>query len=124
FLLDQKGSAAARFFASSSDAIRLVAMQKRHNDKVRDAKKDRNRLEQESQLLNLQLAALDPVVEIERRVEKLELSYQQLLELQTATCELIDAEQALAQLQRVVARYHTEADALAPLLPPPPLLAT
>ena len=36
---------AARFFASSSDAIRLVSMQKRHKEKLTDAQREKHALE-------------------------------------------------------------------------------
>lgn len=38
FLLDQPGSRAAMFFASSSDAEKLLRMQQRHRAKIRDAR--------------------------------------------------------------------------------------
>ena len=44
FLLGDKGKGAAQFFASSSDAIRLVEMQGLHKKRVSDNKKERNRL--------------------------------------------------------------------------------
>lgn len=103
FLLDQSGATAARFFASSSDAIRLVAMQQRHKEKVRDARKERNRLDQEARQLNSELAALDPVVEIERQVEELEESYQALAQLETQRDDLTATEHNLrVQLQSVL----------------------
>ena len=42
FLLDQPGSRAALFFASSSDAEKLLLMQKLHRQKVRDARQMHN----------------------------------------------------------------------------------
>ncbi len=124
FLLDQSGATAARFFASSSDAIRLVSMQQRHKEKVRDAKKERSRLDAESKQLNAELAALQPVSEIERCVEKVEAEYLRLIDLQRHFGELERAEQILTQQNQIVATYAAKTDALSSLLPPPELTPT
>ena len=58
FLLGNSASMAARFFASSSDAIRLVEMQKRHRDRLAEKQREKNRLEAESKQLNAELEAL------------------------------------------------------------------
>src|SRR5213075_1989187 len=55
FLLNSPGANRARFFASSSDAIQLVAMQKRHKVKLSDRQKEKLRLEAESRKLNEEL---------------------------------------------------------------------
>jgi len=44
FLLDETGSRAASFFASSSDASRLVEMQHRHRSNVRERRAESKRL--------------------------------------------------------------------------------
>lgn len=51
FLLDQPGSRAAQFFANSSDAEKLLQMQKRHRQKVREANQELNRREREIEQL-------------------------------------------------------------------------
>lgn len=121
FLLDSSGSAAARFFASSSDAIRLVRMQQLHKDKIRDTKKERARLEAESQQLNTELAALEPVVQIEGHVAKLERQYQSLAEVGKQLTELELAEAALSAQQLEMQALKAETQALQPLTVPPVL---
>ncbi len=68
FLLSGSTAHAARFFAASSDAIRLVAMQRRHKEKLAVAQRDKIRLEAESKQVNSALEILEPVVALEKRV--------------------------------------------------------
>ena len=68
FLLGGSPANAARFFASSSDAIRLVEMQKRHKDKLVIAQREKIRLEAEAKKVNAALGTLEPVVDIEQRL--------------------------------------------------------
>ncbi len=124
FLLDESGATAARFFASSSDAIRLVAMQQRHKEKLRDAKKERVRLDLESKRLNAELAALDPAVEIERRVEKLEDDFSALRQLEQTVTELTQLESILERQNRDFAAYSAEVKALSLLQTPPVITPT
>ncbi|QDT31674.1 AAA family ATPase [Thalassoglobus polymorphus] len=124
FLLDESGATAARFFASSSDAIRLVAMQQRHKEKLRDAKKERVRLDLESKRLNAELAALDPAVEIERRVEKLEDDFSALRELEQTVAELTQLESTLEKQLHKFAAFNAEVKALSLLQSPPVITPT
>lgn len=61
FLLRNRGRAAAQFFASSSDATHLVAMQSLHKSKVLIAKRDLTTLTDKKTSLEKQNAALQPV---------------------------------------------------------------
>lgn len=121
FLLDQSGATAARFFASSSDAIKLVAMQKKHNDKVRDARQKRIRLDKESEQLNAELAALEPIVAIDKRVEVLEEDYQSILQFNDQLTGIQRVESSLTERSNSVAVLKAENEALAPLSLPPVL---
>ncbi|MDA7503489.1 AAA family ATPase [Planctomicrobium sp.] len=121
FLLDQSGATAARFFASSSDAIKLVAMQKKHNDKVRDARQKRIRLDKESEQLNAELAALEPVVAIDKRVEVLEDDYQSIVQFNDQLASLQLVESSLTNSSNSVSVLTEENNALAPLSSPPVL---
>lgn len=121
FLLDQSGATAARFFASSSDAIKLVAMQKKHNDKVRDARQKRIRLDKESEQLNAELAALEPVVAIEKRVESLEDDYQSIVQFNDQLEDLQRVELTLTERSNSVSVLTAENNALASLSSPPVL---
>src|SRR5262245_57831359 len=72
FLLGSPSSTAARFFASSSDASRLVAMQKKHKDKLAERQREKNRLETESKQLTGELETLQPAVELDRQLKAAE----------------------------------------------------
>ena len=71
FLLNKTGRAAAGFFAASSDASRLIEMQKLHRQKVKDATRDLNRLELEAKSLELNVEALSPVPALKTQFAKL-----------------------------------------------------
>lgn len=77
FLLKSPANA-ARFFASSSDAIKLVGMQKLHKERLGDRQKEKSRLEAESKTVNEQLEFLQPVVHIDEQVEIAERDYIEL----------------------------------------------
>ena len=55
FLLDESGSRAAKFFASSSDAEALIKMQILHRKNVRDASQRSNQLQKELKILDHRL---------------------------------------------------------------------
>ena len=78
FLLNDSGKAAAQFFASSSDAVRLVEMQSMHKNRVRDAKRDRDRLESEKQQLVEDSEALEPLAEMEQRITQCEALFKEI----------------------------------------------
>jgi exonuclease SbcC len=122
FLLDRPPSAAARFFASSSDAIRLVQMQKRHKEKLAQRQRDKNRLEAESRQLTAELDALQPAAEVDERlrvVERLHAALtSELAELGQAECDLA----ALSGQRDVVVRQEAIARSLGPLNQPPVLV--
>ena len=123
FLLDQAPAAAAKFFASSSDAIRLVEMQRRHRDKHQDKQKEKGRLEVESQQLNAELAALQPTAEIDQRLRDAELLHQQLGLLASAMSELASETAHISQQLAVVAYHGSQASAMSELATPPELSA-
>lgn len=124
FLLGDKEREAANFFASSSDAIRLVEIQKRHKDKHDDAKREKKALEAESKQLNAELAELEPVVEVDDRLTALEANYDDLL----AVAAWLDlAEKQAVELQAktdAVAVQSQLAGALVGLTSPPQLVST
>ena len=78
FLLNDSPRAAAEFFASSSDAIRLVEMQGLHKAKVRDAKKDKIRLDAEIQEIESSLETLEPVTKLSKELEKCEKAFYEI----------------------------------------------
>jgi exonuclease SbcC len=78
FLLDESGSRAAAFFASSSDASRLIKMQGTHRQRVQNHKKDAKRLQAEIESLDGKLHALSPVDEIAAQVAAAETTGKKL----------------------------------------------
>jgi len=78
FLLNDSGKAAAQFFASSSDAIRLVEMQSAHKNQVRDAKRDQSRLESKKEELLESGEALKPLADIEKRITETEAQFKEI----------------------------------------------
>jgi DNA repair exonuclease SbcCD ATPase subunit len=98
FLLDDPPGRAATFFASSSDAEKLLEMQKRHREKARDRRRDFDRLTTEASVLDRRLETTAPVVELARRVTELEERHRQLT----------DAARALASRRDFLARFQRE----------------
>lgn len=78
FLLGDRGSRAARFFASSSDASVLIEMQKLHRSKVKVAQQEYQRQQAEQKQNAATLELLQPVPDLETRLEKLDQAYQAL----------------------------------------------
>jgi AAA ATPase domain len=70
FLLGETGSRAASFFASSSDASRLVEMQHRHRRKLRDQRTEAKRLNAESTRNTARLKSFEPIDVISKRIAK------------------------------------------------------
>jgi hypothetical protein len=122
FLLDKPPSHAAQFFASSSDAAKLVEMQKRHQEKSRDANRRRTECEAESARLAKSLEALEPVPGLSARVSQAE---KDRVGLDRRVAAIVEAKGALAGLRRQVAEVaHRDAQATAlRALASPPVLA-
>lgn len=121
FLLDRPGTVAARFFASSSDAIRLVEIQKRHKDKHAEAKREKGRLEEEARRVTAQLDVLAPVVDLDDRLRAVEDLHAEVIQLREQLDEArADAADLAAQTERL-AQWQTRADVLTRLPSPPDL---
>jgi exonuclease SbcC len=123
FLLGSSSSNKARFFASSSDAIRLVAIQKRHKEKLTEAQREKVRLEADSRRVNAELELLEPAIEVESRLELLEATHAELVGRNLRFDELSQSERALRAQGVELERLALHADSLADLSPPPDLLA-
>lgn len=122
FLLNSPPAVAARFFASSSDAIRLVEIQRRHKAKLAERQAEKSRLEKDSQLLEVELEALRPVAELDDRLRAVEHDH---VELSQGAAWLKGAARAIAVLAEQAARQRREAARAAVLdkLTPTPILA-
>ena len=93
FLLDDPPARAATFFASSSDAEKLLEMQKRHREKVKETKRDHDRLGSEAAGLDRRLEATAGIGDLAEGMTQLEASYRGLAESDRAIAsrrELID----------------------------------
>jgi exonuclease SbcC len=124
FLLGSSAANRAKFFASSSDAIKFVEIQRRHKEKLGEATREKNRLEAESQQINGELEALEPVVGLESRLLQVEASHAQLL---AAGEEIAVASEMIVELAALQARSKQCSEvvaAIAPLKTPPQLDAT
>jgi exonuclease SbcC len=91
FLLGESGSRAASFFASSSDASRLVEMQHRHRLKLRDNKGDAKRLKAEIDNNAVRLKSFEPIDEIADRIVQADSSHKAIQ----------DSEQRIRHLKRL-----------------------
>jgi DNA repair exonuclease SbcCD ATPase subunit len=115
FLLGEPESVAARFFASSSDANRLVEIQRRHKDKHAEAKSKKRRLEEESRRVNCQLEVLAPVVDLDDRLCKIEDLHDEVLQLRSRLIEArADVANLASQAERL-AKWQANSDVLARL---------
>src|SRR5688500_18842396 len=124
FLLDKSAATAARFFSSSSDASRLLAMQRRHKEKLSQRQRDKSRLEAETRQLNAELEALTPATDLDEQLKTIEQEYRTLGQ---AAARLAQAEQdqaALTAQQQVLFRQEAQSQVLAPLARPPELAPT
>lgn len=119
FLLRDRGKASAQFFASSSDATHLVAMQSLHKSKVLVHKRDFKQLTKQRVSLTEQLESLEPVDKLEK---KLAAAEKQHLELRVAATKLEQIKtltSAIANAQTNFDRFSKQATPLKKLVAPP-----
>lgn len=121
FLLNQPGSAAADFFASSSDATRLIEMQGLHKQREQERKRERKKLAAELDETAEQASRLAPLDDVLPALDRAEATHAQLQEdqeqLSRMTRVIIDWERKIALEYRIA----QQATALKPLLSPPQL---
>lgn len=121
FLLDSTAGLKAEFFAASSDAVKLIAMQQRHKDQLAERKRLKGALENESKQINQELALLEPAVTIDERLDAAEKLYG---EVERETQEIAERQRIGAQLteeRTTLERWQTTAKTLARLSEPPRL---
>ncbi|MEX2389189.1 MAG: AAA family ATPase [Phycisphaeraceae bacterium] len=124
FLLDRPSSHAAQFFASSSDASRLIEMQARHREKVKDARRDENRLAAEAQKQKDKLTALEPVPDLVEDLEQIEADHQALIHQDQQLKQMRADEHELRQLMYTAHEMAEKARVLKGLSDPPVLTDT
>jgi len=81
FLINEPERRAAMFFAASSDAALLMQMQRRHTEKVKDSKRERDRLEKDLSRLDRELSALAPINDLSVEMQSAEQRFQSLEEI-------------------------------------------
>ena len=119
FLLRDRGKASAQFFASSSDATHLVAMQGLHKSKVLVHKRDFKQLTRQQESLTEQLESLEPVDKLEK---KLVAAEKQHLALQAAAMKLEQIKKLMSAIKTAQTnfdRYSKQATPLKSLVAPP-----
>lgn len=121
FLLDKPGSHAAQFFASSSDAASLVEMQKRHQQRMVDARRERIQMEARAEKLAADLAVLAATDQIEIGVGQVESQHEELGRLAASIGQLTQDVQALNQVIASLNHRQAEAATLEALTLPPML---
>ena len=124
FLLNDPGKAAAQFFASSSDAIRLVEMQNRHKAKIRESKRDHARLTADKKRFASSIETLEPIKEIKARLAQCEINYK---EIKQKSDEIQSTEiliKALTEVQLQLNQRTAIVESLNKLAPPPELVDT
>jgi DNA repair exonuclease SbcCD ATPase subunit len=124
FLLSESARRAAQFFASSSDAEKLLEMQRRHGERVKNAKSKVAELTVEIEQLDRMLAALAPAPELAAKADALSQEHSELSQAQQNAMAL---EQSLGNQKRHVARrgfFHRVAETVRPLSPAPALADT
>ena len=124
FLLDKPGSHAAQFFASSSDAAKLVEMQKRHQQKMAEARKERVQLGAQAEQLDRDLSILSVADAIGVLVAGAESQHASIAELFSTIAHAQSEIQDLEQASGALSQRDAETTALAPLRPPPALEPT
>ncbi|MBT3394521.1 MAG: AAA family ATPase [Waddliaceae bacterium] len=109
FLIDEPGSKAASFFASSSDAYKLLEMQNNHRDNVRDARRDERRLYSDVEALNTTIALLEPIDPIDDDIESIEKEYDTITTEERAIAMLKDEITSLEESYGIAA-YRKDID--------------
>jgi DNA repair exonuclease SbcCD ATPase subunit len=119
FLLDEPGSRAATFFASSSDAAHLLEMQRRHRRKVAASRFEDAHLAKREADLDRRLESLEPLAPLDERLTETEATHAALLAA-TERAERLGREiRALDRRRRETTRLEALARTLRPLPAPP-----
>ena len=124
FLLEQSGSHAARFFASSSDATKLVEMQRRHREKGRAARGRKQHLEAEARRQTARIEELESVPALATRMEDAETLYAAIDAGDADVARLESEIGSIAAARSMTAALTAERAALATLGEPPSLIDT
>ncbi|MBI5758897.1 MAG: AAA family ATPase [Planctomycetales bacterium] len=123
FLLDESERRAAMFFASSSDAEYLMRMQKRHQEKVRDAKRDRDKLTELLAKWDVELTVLAPIGELSNTLQTVVEKHATILQQEQLLSRLENDFKQLNRQSITLARQVAELDCLSDLNQPPAMVS-
>ncbi len=121
FLLDQSGSQAAAFFAASTEAEYLLAMQQALKERAAQAQRERKRLHEAVQKIEKELAAFEDLPRVAQALDEAEALYRRIEELRRAVPVLetvIHRAENLLDRCRTLSRTSHKLDSLQT---PPPL---
>lgn len=121
FLLDESERRAAMFFASSSDAEYLMRMQKRHQEKVRDARRDSVKLAERLTKLDAELTCLEPVTDLLGAMQAVVEEHTAIEQQQLLCSHLSQDVEQLARQNFTLTRQTAELECLNRLNSPPQL---
>src|SRR5258706_5883537 len=121
FLIDKEADTAA-FFSTASDAEKLIEMQKRHKDKVRDARREHQRYRDEAVQVDVLLSALSPLDEINGELDAVEKTQRGLLADEQAIVALALLIEQIEKQNELVTFRAAVVQSIAPLRSPPNLL--
>ena len=119
FLLGDKGKGAAQFFASSSDAIRLVEMQGLHKKRVSDNKKEHNRLALQQTQVDEALECLKTVPTVAEQLADFESEYS-VLKADEAKAKTLDSLVSELTRKQLETKRFAAIEASLEMLPEPP----
>ena len=124
FLLDESPARRATFFASASDTIKLIEMQNRHRQKVRDAKMAEKRLEKDKSRFGKRLEALAPLETLDKQLKVVEAEHATILALGTAIDKLARIRRKMHFARNRVNHWTETAEVIQCLSAPPALAPT
>jgi hypothetical protein len=123
FLIDKESDTAA-FFSTASDAEKLLEIQKLHKNKVTDNRRQHGQITVELTDLDAQLAALDPLDELEPRLQAVEREQRELAQDNLEIRALALLLEQMQQQREIVVSQQEMLAAVADLTPPPALQDT
>jgi exonuclease SbcC len=121
FLLDRSAGEAARFFAATGDAARLLEMQRRHRDRVQERRRERAALEARIGALDAEVALLERAAPLEAEVARAREEAAAIERGERTSRALAPAIARIRAAREALLRAGERREALRPLAPPPPL---
>lgn len=115
FLLGETGSRAAAFFASSSDASRLVEMQHRHRSRLSSQRTEAKRLSRDLDSCTSRLKCYEPLDKIAERLEKVDAAGAAIEKCAQQTQRLKNLTDQMSAWSAEVSRLRTQCSTLARL---------